>query len=247
MTTRRRGDTSRSARLVDLLEEAEDVEGEHGVEVASGLVGQHDGGLGDDGPRDGHALLLAAGEHRDALVAAAVEADALEGERHAGAHHARLQAHHLEGHRDVLVHGPVRHEAEVLEHHADVAAQVGNAVLGEPRDVATAEEDAAVVHGLGAVDQLEERALARARRAGDEDELAALDGQVDAAQHRRVGAEHLEHVLEHEDRLVRRRAIEVSFRPEMRSEFLRGTRSTHARPVLRVRPRLQKVGRIAPA
>ena len=36
--------------------------GERGVEVAGGLVGQQDGGVVDQRARDGHALLLAAGE-----------------------------------------------------------------------------------------------------------------------------------------------------------------------------------------
>jgi hypothetical protein len=39
-----------------------------GVEVAGGLVGQQHGGLGDDGARNGHALLLPAREFGRGVV-----------------------------------------------------------------------------------------------------------------------------------------------------------------------------------
>ena len=53
-----------------------------GVEIAGRLVGQQDGGLGDDGARDGDALLLAAGQLARRVIFAASQPDA--GQRVAG-------------------------------------------------------------------------------------------------------------------------------------------------------------------
>src|SRR6202041_780246 len=100
----------------------------------------------------------------------------------------------------------------------DVAAQRGHGAVGEPRDVAAEEEDAPVVDALGAVDEAEQRALARARRPRDEDELAALDRERHAAEHRLVGAVALVDVLEDEDRPARRRGIVPRSLPERGSE-----------------------------
>ena len=56
-------------------EHLEDGVGVLGVEVAGGLVGEDDGGAGDEGAGDGDALLLAAGELVGAVVQAAVDAE----------------------------------------------------------------------------------------------------------------------------------------------------------------------------
>ena len=82
--------------LVDLLEEAEDVDRELRIEVAGGLVGEDERRLADDRARDGHALLLAAGEHARGIAAAPGEADALERLADARADEALREAEHLE-------------------------------------------------------------------------------------------------------------------------------------------------------
>ena len=56
-------------------EHFEDGVGVFGVEVAGGLVGEDDGGAGDEGAGDGDALLLAAGELVGAVIEAAVDAE----------------------------------------------------------------------------------------------------------------------------------------------------------------------------
>src|SRR5262249_3024862 len=121
--------------LVDLLEEAEDVDGELRVEVAGGLVGEDEGRLADDGARDRDALLLAAGEHAGGVLAAAGQANTLERLADARADEPLRQADDLEGHGDVLVDAPRLDELEVLEDDAQVAAQEGNGVLAQARDV----------------------------------------------------------------------------------------------------------------
>jgi hypothetical protein len=91
---------------------------------------------------------------------------------------------------------------EVLEDDPEVAPQERDRLGGQARDVAPAEEDVPLVDGVLAVDQLQQRALAGSARAGDEDELATLDHQVDVAQRRDVGAEVLPDALHHQDRAI---------------------------------------------
>jgi hypothetical protein len=50
----------RGAGIVDVFQQPENVEGELGVEIAGGFVGQHQRRLRHDGTSDGDALLLAA-------------------------------------------------------------------------------------------------------------------------------------------------------------------------------------------
>ena len=89
--------------------------------------------------------------------------------------HRRRAADHLEAERDVLEDGLVGQQAEVLEDAADVAPQVGDAPLREVDDVAARLEDAARLGELLSQQEAQERRLARARRADDEDELALVD------------------------------------------------------------------------
>ena len=60
---------------VELLEQVEDLVGALAVEIAGRLVGDDDLRVGDDGARDRHALLLAAGELARVVVDAVLEAD----------------------------------------------------------------------------------------------------------------------------------------------------------------------------
>src|SRR4029079_6023592 len=87
--------------------------------------------------RDGDALLLAAGEVPGALVAEARESDALEPGAAAPPNRGRRQPEHLEGQGDVVEHRPIFDEAKVLEHDAQVAAQVRNRAQREQREYTT--------------------------------------------------------------------------------------------------------------
>ncbi len=60
-------------------QEVEDLGLAVGVQVARGLVGQHDGRARDDRPRDGDALLLATGELAGQMLGAVAEPDGVEG------------------------------------------------------------------------------------------------------------------------------------------------------------------------
>ena len=61
--------------VVDRVELDEHALAELGVEGRERLVEEEDRGLVDEGPRDGHPLLLAAREHRGLLVGVGLELD----------------------------------------------------------------------------------------------------------------------------------------------------------------------------
>ena len=109
------------------------------VEVAGGLVGEDDLGPAGEGPGDGDALLLAAGELARAVVEAVGEADGVDDRvepRLVG-----LAAGEVQRQRDVLRGGERRHQVEGLEDEADaVAAQLGELLLAEAAEVDVADE-----------------------------------------------------------------------------------------------------------
>jgi hypothetical protein len=137
-----------------------------------------------DGPvttraRDGDALLLAARE----LVR---EGGRLGGEPHLREHARDLgadvllrRADHLEGERHVLLRRAVLEEPEVLEDDAEPAAERGDLPGGQRRRTLAGDLHLAVRGAFLDVDELEHRALARARGTGEEDELPAIDVEGD--------------------------------------------------------------------
>ena len=95
-----------------------------------------------DGARDGHALLLAAGKLVGTLAQLVLQAHE---PQHLG--HLRLDdvaalADDLERERDVLEHRLVRQQLEVLEHAADVAAQVRHAPVAHGGQILVGHVDA---------------------------------------------------------------------------------------------------------
>jgi hypothetical protein len=188
------------AGFVNLLEEAEDIEGELWVEVTGGLVGEDKGGLTDDGAGDGDTLLLTAGEDPRGVIATSCEPDAFEGFADAGSNEALRKSKDLEGDGDVFRDRPGVDELEVLEDDAKISAKERDGLGGETGDVATEEKDTAVVNGIGSVEEAEHGGFAGAAGAGDEDELTAFDDEVDAAQNGQAGAVGFVDVLENEDR-----------------------------------------------
>jgi hypothetical protein len=142
------------------------------VDVAPGLVHEHEGRLGRERARQGDALLLAARELVRIALAQSAQPD--EAERLGDAF---APAPAVDAEADVLGHGQVREERIVLEDHAD-AATLGRhpgAVAGDGRVL---EPDLAGVRVLEAGDQAQQRRLAAAARAEERDDLALLDAEV---------------------------------------------------------------------
>src|SRR5690606_25628576 len=129
--------------------------------------------VGDNGSRDRHALLLPAGKLRRAVARARAQVDQLEDLAHTLAAlrpgHVLIEQRQL----DVLEHRELVDEIEALEDESQMLPAYGDELaLGEPGDIAVAEE---VLPRRGRVDHpddVEQRGLAAARRSRDGDELS---------------------------------------------------------------------------
>ena len=121
----------------------------------------------------GYSLLFAAGQLVGALVELVLQTDEAQHLGYLRLDDVAALADYLERERDVLEHGLVRQQLEVLEHAADVAAQVGHAPVAHGGQVLVRDVDVAL-RGLHLSDEhADERGLAGAGMAHEEDELAA--------------------------------------------------------------------------
>ena len=114
--------------------ERQDLGAGAGVEVAGRLVGEDDLGTAGEGPGDGDALLLPAGQFRRSMLQAVLQPDGLDDlvePRRVG-----LAPGEAAGQRDVLRRGERRDEVEGLEDEPDaVPAQLGEPAVVEFGDV----------------------------------------------------------------------------------------------------------------
>src|SRR5690606_22475892 len=169
---------------VEHLQQAEDLVGGLAVEVAGGLVADQQGGVGDQGAGDRHALLLAAGELAGLVPGALGQTD--QAQRHLGAPGPLGAAHLAQQQRqlDVLLRAQHRQQVVELEDEADVLGAPARQFAGlELVDALAVDADAAGGGRVQAADQVQQGGLARARRAHQGDEGTALDLEVDAVQH----------------------------------------------------------------
>ena len=146
------------------------------VERRRGLVGQHDRGVADQRARDRDALALAARQLVGALVDVRAEADRLE---HRLGPPAQLGPRMAPGgpqaELDVLRRGERGQQVVLLEDEADAAAHLLEGGLVRTAQFLAEDADAARLRGAQRADQREQRRLARARRPGDDDDLARRD------------------------------------------------------------------------
>ena len=94
----------------------------------------------------------------------------------------RRHAEHARHERDVLEHGLVRDQLEVLEHEAERAAVGLHLARRQRREIAAADDEPPFGRQLLAEQQPQQRRLAGAARAGQEHELAFVDAQRQLAQ-----------------------------------------------------------------
>ncbi len=169
---------------VERLQEVEDLEGALRVEVAGGLVGDQHLGVGHDGPRDRHPLLLAAGELPRVVGSAVGEAHDLErGQRPLPPLGLREMG---EQERQLHVLGGGEHRDEVVELEDEahvVAAEAGELGLAEPGHVGAGHHHVAGGRLVDAGDQVQQRRLARSRGAHQGGVVALRDLQAQAVEH----------------------------------------------------------------
>ena len=167
---------------VEVHEDRHDLLAGGGVQVARGLVGQQDGGLVDERARDRHALPLAAGELRWAVVHAQSQAHRLQ--RLAGplaplaGGHAGIDERKLH----VVQRRGARQQVEGLEHEPDFAvADVGELIVAQVAHQLLVQPVLPPGGGVQAPDQVHEGGFAAARGSHDGDKLAPADLEFDAA------------------------------------------------------------------
>ena len=149
------------------------------IEVAGRLVRQEDLRFVHKRSRDRDPLLLPAGELLREVVQFVGESNLLEYLEYSTADLTLGESQDLERHRDILFHGSTREEFEVLEHHTDVAAQVGNSSGLELRDVGAVDEQLTPGRAFRRENHLQESRLSCAGRAAQENEFAFVDFKVD--------------------------------------------------------------------
>jgi hypothetical protein len=145
---------------VQFAEEVQQPEADAVVDVAGGLVGQEQSGPGDHRAGDGDPLLLTAGEGGRQGGEMLLQADP--GQELLGVPpdlRAPL-ACDTQGQGHVLHRGEVVQQAEILEHHADLAAHERPLGAGQIRHVPSEQGDSAAARALGQIDQAQERRLA---------------------------------------------------------------------------------------
>ena len=151
------------------------------VERAGRLVAEHHVRSGDEGARDRHPLLLAAGELGGAAVTELREPHRVEQE----VEPPRLEAPAAEPQRegDVVLDVQGRQQVVRLEHEAHVIAPEGGELTClQARDLGSAEVDGAAAGPVKSRSTVQQRALARAGGAHDRGEGALRDGEVHAAE-----------------------------------------------------------------
>ena len=150
----------------------------HGVQGGEGLVHQHDGGRGRQGTENTDALLLSAGHLGGVLVGVLLIGQVDQLQQLMDDLVARLLAvfQQIGHHADVLGHGHVGKQADLLDDIANVAAQL-HPVLGG--DILAVYIDLAAGGFNQAVDHLQRGGLAAAGRADQDRHLPLLDFKGD--------------------------------------------------------------------
>jgi hypothetical protein len=181
----------RGAELVDLDQQLDQLPARHRVEVAGRLVGDEDGGIVDQGPRNGGALLLATRKLGRQMVCVVLQPDQAEQLRNPLPHDRSRNSCDVEREGDVLPHRLVRQQPEILEDDADSPPKPRHLPPAHAKQVVARDRHVSGRRHLLADEEPNERALAGARRADQEDEVAARDLDVDVCQcHLAVGVGH---------------------------------------------------------
>ena len=171
----RDGDERHAEALLQLLQLELHALAQLPIECRERLVAKKHARADDDGARERHSLLLAAGELRRQPLLVARERHLAQRLAHARLDLARRESAHAQAEGNVLGHRTMREERIGLEDHRHVAP-----VHRRLGDVRAGDEDAAFVGRLEAGDDAQRRRLAAAARTKQREQLPRGDGEVDA-------------------------------------------------------------------
>ena len=146
--------------------------------MESGSSNRKIAGVADERPAHRHPLALAARKLARLAAEQMLDLEELGDPRDGGRPFGSRHVSALHAERHVLGHGHGRVKRVGLEHHGDVAV-LGMGVVDDP----IADPDVATARLLKAGDDGEQRGLAAAGRAEEDDELAILRHKIDALEH----------------------------------------------------------------
>jgi hypothetical protein len=149
------------------------------VEISCGFIGQDDGWVFHQGSSDGDSLLLAARDSQGIFIHPFMEPDEPKGLPGPPSHLLLAVSQNLEGKSDILKDRSVVEELEVLENHADPSPQQGDPAAPDSRYIHPVDQNLPARWFLLAENQLEERALSRTTRPGQENKLSPLHSDAD--------------------------------------------------------------------
>ena len=175
-----RDDDHRRAELIDALEQAHDLQRTRGVQVARRLVGDDGAGVVDECAGDGHALLLAAGDLVGVAVGLFLKPDKLQHIGNAVLQLPRRRPHRPHGQRQVVPHGLIADQAEVLEDHADRPAHIGDLFFSDAAHGKAVDHHAAGGGHDLAGQELDDGGLTGAGGPHQKDEFSVVHGKGNA-------------------------------------------------------------------
>jgi hypothetical protein len=149
-----------------VAQHGQDSLGIFGVEIAGGLIGEHDFRLIDDGAGDGHALLLSAGKLGWAMAQAASEAEQLRDDLKT----VRIEPIAVNVLRDGDIAAGVKRgqKIEALKNESDfVTAQLGALGVAHQSEIIAIDEHFAARGARQTAKDVEQRGFAAARRSHD--------------------------------------------------------------------------------
>ena len=167
---------------VDVLNQTQDVSCGLGVQGGGGFVAQQDLGVGGQGPGNGDALLLAAGQLRRIglfLVGQVHDLQQLPCSRHGFLFR---RADELQGERDIVQAGALHEQVKMLEDHTDGFPGVPQLLFRQLHQILAVNGDGTFRGALQQVHAPNQGGLAGAGQADDAENLAFVDGKVDVIQ-----------------------------------------------------------------
>src|SRR3989442_3924481 len=168
----------------DVPEHVEDLGLHRLVEIPRRLVREEEWRFAHDRPSERRALSLALRELGRIGLGAGGEAHHAERVEDALGDLAPGRPQHTQDEGDVLVDGAHREELRVLEDDADRPPERGHRTLPEPPEIVAEHLDVALGGEIVAIEEPQQRRLARARWSGQDDEFALGDPEADIAQRR---------------------------------------------------------------
>src|SRR5438034_279778 len=165
---------------VDLQQQLDDLPRCRRVQVAGGLIGEEDPWIMDERPRDGHPLLLTAGQLVGELGFLALQPDDAEHFLDLGLEVAQGALGNPQGEGDILEDREIGQQLEILEDHADLPAQERQVAPLQPAQILSLHRNRAGGDLLLPDQETNQGRLPRTARPDQEDEilLGNLEGHI---------------------------------------------------------------------